>query len=75
MSILEQIIQEMYIDPELLEQMGEEHKQILFRKIREEQVRRWKIKDAEDQKVNQKPQKKKVQLFLETGPPFIQIII
>lgn len=47
MSLLKQVIKDMYIDPELLELMGEEQKQILFRKIREEQIRRWNIKEKE----------------------------
>lgn len=47
MSLLKTIIKDMYIDPDLLELMGEEQKQILFRKIREEQIRRWNIKDKE----------------------------
>ena len=51
MSFLKQIIKEMYIDPELLEQLGEEQKQILFRKIREEQLRRWEMKEKELEKV------------------------
>lgn len=51
MSFLKKIIKEMYIDPELLEQLGEEQKQILFTKIREEQLRRWQIKEKELEKV------------------------
>lgn len=47
MSVLQKIIKDMYIDPDLLEQMGEEQKQVLFRKIREEQLRRWKAKEKE----------------------------
>ncbi len=50
-AVLKQIIQDMYIDPELLEQLGEEQKEILFRKIREEQIRRWQDKEKELEKV------------------------
>jgi SH2 domain-containing protein 4A len=51
MSFLKQVIKEMYIDPELLEQLGDEQKQILFRKIREEQLRRWAVKEKELERV------------------------
>lgn len=78
--MLQRILRDMWVDPEILAELDETQKQTLFCKMREEQVRRWqawddKISKDDIQPKFQKNGKKQVQFLKgEDGEPWVWVM-
>lgn len=77
---MQQILRDMWVDPEILAELDETQKQTLFCKMREEQVRRWQMWDQKVSKEDERPKfqkngKKQVQFLKgEDGEPWVWVM-
>ncbi|XP_050523963.1 SH2 domain-containing protein 4A-like isoform X2 [Daktulosphaira vitifoliae] len=77
--MLQQILKDMYVDPELLAELDEAQRQTLFCRMREEQVRRWKLWDKNEgsrtTSLKKQSSKKKVHWMLDiNGEPWTWVM-
>lgn len=80
-TMLQQILRDLYVNPEILAELDEQQKQTLFCKMREEQVRRWKLWDQKQSDLPPKPPRrsekhKKSVSFLKgmDGEPWVWVM-
>ncbi|KAM3957944.1 SH2 domain-containing protein 4B [Aphomia sociella] len=79
-NMLQQILRDMWVDPEILAELDETQKQTLFCKMREEQVRRWQVWDQKVSRDDERPKfqkndKKQVQFLKgEDGEPWVWVM-
>lgn len=82
-KMLQQILRDLYVTPEILTELDEVQKQSLFCKMREEQVRRWRVWDDECSKTPKnvitapvKQKKKKSVSFMKgvDGEPWVWVM-
>ena len=67
--MLQQILETMYVDPELLDLMSLEQKELLFRRMRDEQLKKWTRREKELQKKSQPKRRPRKVSF-----PFLSVL-
>ncbi|XP_063243179.1 SH2 domain-containing protein 4A-like isoform X2 [Bacillus rossius redtenbacheri] len=77
--MLQQILQDMWVDPQILAELDDDQKQTLFCRMREEQVRRWTAWDRrqDDRVTSRRPgaAQKQVKFLLgEDGEPWVWVM-
>ncbi|XP_011403562.1 PREDICTED: SH2 domain-containing protein 4B-like [Amphimedon queenslandica] len=78
--MLKLILEAGYVDPEVLQELNEEQKEMLFEKLRQEQLRKWRIREEEllmkERAMPAKPPKKPKINFLEgsDGRPWVWVM-
>ncbi|XP_017771306.1 PREDICTED: SH2 domain-containing protein 4A-like isoform X1 [Nicrophorus vespilloides] len=76
--MLQQILRDLYVDPVILSGLDEQQKQTLFCKMREEQVRRWRMWDEKQRddapKTSRKSKKSVSFLKASDGEPWVWVM-